>query len=328
MSTDVTTTPAATSAAGATEPQRLAALARARIKGRGASGLGPHSHLAEKRAQLAEQRWDGFDALPQSPTIGAEISGIDLAGDLSDDAIDEIRRALLAYKVLVFRDQDLSAAQQVALARRFGELEVHPFLAGSDEAPELVRLAKDAAVGGYENIWHSDVSWREQPALGAILRAVEVPSVGGDTLFADMAAAYEGLDDDVKARIEGAVAVHDFVLSFGQALGPSEREAARRQYPAVEHPIVRTHPETGERILYVNAIFTSHVVGLDEDDSEALLDHLFRQAEVPEVQYRLRWAPGTVAFWDNRATQHYASSDYWPQPRVMERAAIAGDRPR
>ena len=227
----------------------------------------------------------------------------------------------------MFRDQDLGVEGQLAFARRFGELEVHPFLAGADETPELVHLAKDAAVGGYENIWHSDVTWRQQPALGAVLRAVEVPDVGGDTLFADMAAAYAGLDDDVRARIDGMTAVHDMALSFGQGLSGGDLAAARAAYPPAEHPVVRTHPETGERILYVNAIFTDRIVGLGRDESEALLRHLFAQAEVPEIQYRLRWQPGTVAFWDNRATQHYASSDYWPRRRVMQRAAIAGDRP-
>ena len=318
----------ATDTHAAGEPQRLAGLARARIKQRGAAPLGPHTHLAERRAELDALRWDRFGLTPMSPTIGAEVDGVDLGSPLDDATVADLRRALLAHKVLVFRDQHLTAATQVAFARRFGELEVHPFLAGSDDAPELVRLAKDAAVGGYENIWHSDVSWRERPALGAVLRAIDVPPVGGDTLFADMAAAYAGLEDDVRDRIDDLRAVHDFTLSFGQALSDEDRAAAQAQYPAVEHPVVRTHPETGERILYVNAIFTSHLVGLPEDESEALLGHLFRQAEVPEHQVRLRWAPGTVAFWDNRATQHYACSDYWPAPRVMERAAIAGDRPR
>ncbi|MEZ5145165.1 MAG: TauD/TfdA family dioxygenase [Acidimicrobiales bacterium] len=313
--------------ATAGEPQRQAALGRARIKQRGAAPLGPHTHLAEKREALAALRWERFAVTPLSPTIGAEIEGVDLGTPLDDATVAELRRALLAHKVLVFRDQDLDTHHQVAFARRFGELEIHPFLAGAPDAPELVRLAKDATVGGYENVWHSDVSWRERPALGAVLRAVEVPDVGGDTLFADMAAAYQGLDDRVRRRIEGMVAVHDFTLSFGQALSAEDRAAALEQHPPVEHPVVRTHPETGESILYVNAIFTSHVVGLPEDESEDLLDQLFRQAEVPEHQVRLRWRPGTVAFWDNRATQHYAASDYWPQRRVMERAAIAGDRP-
>ncbi len=309
------------------EPQRAAGLVRARIKARGAAGMGPHAHLAGRRDHLASLTWSHCSVTPQSATIGAIVSGIDLGAHLDDATIAEVRQALLSYKVLVFRDQDLTADAQLAVARRFGELEVHPFLAGPEDRPELVRLAKDATVGGYENAWHSDVSWRLEPALGAILRAVEVPPSGGDTLFADMGAAYSGLDDEVRDRIETMTAVHDFVLTFGQALPADERAVARQQYPPAEHPVVRTHPETGERILYVNGIFTSHLVGLDEAESEELLAVLFRQAEVPEYQFRLQWQPGTVVFWDNRSTQHYATSDYWPHRRVMERAAIAGDRP-
>ena len=309
------------------DPQRFARLARGRIKGRG-SPIGPATYLADRQAALAAMRWDRFELRPIGPSIGATVDGVDLAGPLDEATIDDLRRALVAHKVLVFREQHLDGATQAAFARRFGDLETHPFLAGSDEQPELVRLAKDAAVGGYENIWHSDVSWRERPALGAVLRAVEVPEVGGDTLWADMGAAYLALDDDLRALVDDAVAVHDFSMSFGMALDDAALAEARAAYPTVEHPVIRTHPESGERIVYVNRIFTSHIVGLDEATSEAVLAELCAQAEVPEHQMRLHWEPGMVVFWDNRATQHYAVSDYWPQVRVMERAAIVGDRPQ
>ena len=317
----------ATDSARQAPPQALAGLARVNIKGRRNAELGPHTHLEARRAELASMSWERFDLLPRGVTIGAQVDGIDLAADLDDATIAELRAALVAHKVLVFRNQELDAAGQSRFASRFGDLEHHPFLGGTEETPYLVRLAKDEAVGGYENIWHSDVTWRERPAMGAVLRAIEVPAVGGDTLWADMAAAYQGLDARLRERLEGKVAVHDFVHSYGAAMSPEDREAARADFPAVEHPVVRTHPESGEKVLYVNRIFTSHVVGLDESDSEDLLDHLFSTAEVPEYQFRLRWEPGTVAMWDNRSTQHYASSDYWPNPRVMERAAIIGDRP-
>ena len=309
------------------EPQRLAGNIRVRIKDRPGTSLGPHTHLADRRDALLARTWTSFDAELVGTTIGAEVRGIDLADDLDDPTMAELRQALCAYKVLILRDQDIDGDQQLAFARRFGELEVHPFLAGDEAAPELVHLAKDAAVGGYENVWHSDVSWRERPALGAVLRAVEVPEVGGDTLFADMAAAYESLGSSLQRRIDPLVAVHDIALSFGQAMTTAQLSESHAAFPPVEHPVVRTHPETAERILYVNPIFTSHVVGLAAEESESLLTELFRAAEQPEVQVRLRWAPGTVAIWDNRATQHYAASDYWPQRRVMQRAAIAGDRP-
>jgi taurine dioxygenase len=192
---------------------------------------------------------------------------------------------------------------------------------------EVVRFAKDAETVGVENIWHSDVSWREVPALGSVLRAREVPPVGGDTLFSDMTAAYEGLDDEVKRRIDGLSAVHDFTQSFGVGMPPERLAEMQTRFPAVEHPVVRTHPRTGRRILYVNAIFTSHIVGMPREESDALLDFLFQQASIPEYQCRFRWQKNSIAFWDNRSVQHYAVNDYWPQPRVMERVAIVGDRP-
>ncbi len=307
--------------------QRLAELSRFAIKQRNQRLLGPITLLADRRSGLDEMRWEHFDLNILGTTIGAAIDGISLSDDLDDDVVAELRAALVAHKVLVFRDQSLDGAQQSAFASRFGELERHPFLEGSSENPELVRLAKDAQVGGYENMWHSDVTWRECPSLAAVLRAVEVPAFGGDTLWADMGAAYAGLGPKLQERIVGLSAVHDFALSFGMALQGPDLEAARREYPLVEHPVVRTHPESGEQVLFVNRIFTSHMVGMSEKESESLLETLFAQAEVPEYQFRLRWEPGTVAFWDNRATQHYAVSDYWPQPRVMERASIVGDRP-
>jgi alpha-ketoglutarate-dependent taurine dioxygenase len=312
---------------GSGTPQRQAGLQRAAVKDRVGTVVGPLTILADARDRLAARTWSAFDADLLGTTLGAEVSGLDLAGPLDDATVAELRQALCAYKVLVFRDQDLDGAAQLAFAGRFGPLERHPFLAGSDDSPELVRLAKDATVGGYENAWHADVTWRAEPPMAAVLRAVEIPPVGGDTLWADMAAAYAGLDPDLRAVVDGRTAVHDFLMSFGGALSPEDLAVARERYPAVEHPVVRTHPETGEQVLFVNGFFTRHLVGLDEGESERVLDLLFRQASLPEYQVRLRWEVGTVAVWDNRSTQHYACSDYWPHARVMERAAIAGDRP-
>jgi len=273
-----------------------------------------------------------FTLTPVAPTIGAEVTGIDLREPLDDEAHAELHRALLEWKVLFFRGQHLDAAQHHALGAHWGQLEWHPFASPSGfsegEQEKVVRLAKDDKAVGRENIWHSDVTWRECPSLGSILRAVEVPEVGGDTLWADMGAAYDCLDDDHKARINGLVAVHDWWDTFGRAMTAEERDALRPQFPPVEHPVVRTHPETGRKTLFVNAAFTQHIVGMDRDESDGLLDLLYRQATYPEYQVRFRWQPGDVAFWDNRSTQHYASSDYFPQKRVMERITIIGDRPR
>lgn len=309
-----------------TQPQTLAAAQPYWVGDRNPGPIGPHPWLADMSARLDGMAWEGFAARRLSPSIGAELDGLALA-DLDDAGVAELRAALLAYKVVVVRAQDLSVDQQLALGRRFGELDVHPFLGSDGMNDEIVRLAKDERTAGYENIWHSDVSWRETPSLGTILRAVEVPEVGGDTLFADMEAALLALDPGVRERIEGRTAVHDFAQSFGQAMSEADVDAFHERFPAVEHPVIRTHPETGRQLLYVNAIFTSHLVGLPADESEELLEVLCRQAAIPEVQCRVRWEPGTVVLWDNRATQHYACSDYWPQARVMERVTIRGERP-
>ena len=263
---------------------------------------------------------------PQTPLIGAEISGIDLCEPVTPEVFAELDRALLEWKVLFFRDQHITGEQHRDFAKLWGELEVHPFLPQGD-VPEIVRFEKGADNVGVENVWHADVTWREKPALGSILRAVEVPPAGGDTVFADMAAAYDCLPAAVKERIEGRTAVHDFTLPFGIGMAPEKLKEMQEKYPAVEHPVVRRHPRTGRQTLFVNAIFTTHIVGMDEQESEELLTVLFKQAAVPEYQVRFKWRPGSIAFWDNRAVQHYAVSDYFPARRVMERAAILGDRP-
>ena len=273
-----------------------------------------------------------FSVEPASPTIGATIVGVDLAAPLDDELHAELHRALLEWKVLFFRDQHLTSAQHHAVGARWGELETHPFVFGmrpdqDPGRPAALRLVKDADTKGRENVWHSDVTWRECPSLGSLLLAVELPPLGGDTLWADMAAAYDCLDDDVKERIDGLTAVHDWWTTFGRGMEPAQRDALRPYFPPVEHPVVRTHPETGRKTLYVNAAFTQHIVGIEPAESAELLDFLYRQASYPEFQCRLRWEPGTLAFWDNRSTQHYASSDYHPHRRVMERITVIGDRP-
>jgi taurine dioxygenase len=289
--------------------------------------VGPLSHLAAERARLGDLTFEHFAVRQQEATLGAQVEGLDLCRPLEDAVVAELRTALHEFKVLFFRDQPLTPTQHVAFARRFGDLEVHPFIPANPEQPELVRFEKEATVGGYENGWHSDVSWRACPSLGAVLHAVEVPPVGGDTLFADMGAAYDGLDPELRDRVDDLVAVHDFSKVFGHTVKEEDRAAMREQYPPVEHPVIRTHPDTGRRLIYVNRFFVDHLVGLDREESDDLVDRLARQAETVEYQCRFRWEAHSVAFWDNRAVQHYASSDYWPQRRVMERASIAGDRP-
>ena len=300
---------------------------RLQISRFGALQPGPRTHVRDESARLAALRFDRFEVTPLSPTIGAELRGLDLA-NLDDATFADVRRAWLEYKVIFLREQTCTADQQMGFARRFGELEVHPFLPANTDHDEIIRFEKGDDTPGYENLWHSDVSWREVPSLGSVLRCIEVPPRGGDTLFADMTAAYQGLPDDVRAQVDGAFAIHDFVHSFGLALDEKARAEKRKEFPPARHPLVRTHPETGRKILYVNAVFTSHIEGMPRDESDSLLDYLYRQATVPEYQCRFRWEPGSVAFWDNRAVQHYASNDYWPDRRVMERVTVIGDRPR
>ncbi|MDD9372409.1 MAG: TauD/TfdA family dioxygenase, partial [Acidimicrobiales bacterium] len=219
---------------------------------------------------------------------GAEIDGVDLGGTIDDDLHAELRRALLEWKVLFFRDQDITRDQHRAFAERWGELEQHPFYRyvhpDDQSAADVVTLAKDAVSGGVENEWHADITWHEHPSFGAVLRAIEVPDLGGDTLWADAGAAYDGLPDDVRARVDGLVAVHDWTTTFGLAMPPDDVAALSTRFPPVEHPAVRVHPETGRRTLFVNPIFTQHIVGLDPTESDALLDVLFRQMTRAEYQ--------------------------------------------
>ena len=289
--------------------------------------LGPVGHIADERQSLLDRSWEHFDADLLGPTVGAVLRGIELSRDQPTKVIDEIQTALDVYKVVFFREQHLSMDQHLGLARRFGELEVHPFLPSDTVQPELVRFNKGPSVGGYENNWHHDVTWRNRPSKSTILRCVATPPIGGDTLFADMCAAHDGLPDDLRAEIDGLSAVHSFERSFASQVPDERKDEFRALYPEVEHPVVCTHNRTGRRYLYVNRIFVDRFTDRSHEESIDLLDRLCRQTDYPEYQCRFRWEPGSIAFWDNRAVQHYASSDYWPDVRIMERASIMGNRP-
>ncbi len=273
-------------------------------------------------------------------TIGAELSNVNLGVASREPALAaELKSHLLEHKVLFFRDQDFSRAEHVAFARHFGELEDHP-VAGSDpDHPGLVLIYKspDAPNDRYENAWHTDATWREKPPMGSVLRCVECPPVGGDTMWANMAAAYKNLPDHVKTQIADLRARHSIEASFGAAMPKEKRLALKAQYPDAEHPVVRTHPETQEKVLFVNAYATHFTnfhtpanvrFGQDANPGAAqLLSYLISQAYIPEYQVRWRWKPNSVAFWDNRSTQHYAVMDYPPCHRKMDRAGIIGDTP-
>ena len=282
-----------------------------------------------------------LDVEPLTGTLGAIVRGVDLGRSLDDEAVTGIRRALLRHRVVFFRDQHLTPTQQVAFGRRFGEpTPAHPLVGGLDaDHPEVLVLdSRDYPLGvgergrgtSYNNRWHTDVTFSERPPLGSILCAREVPSQGGDTLWADLAAAYATLSPPVRRLLDGLRATHDSSQTFDRFRDDDpggERRTALARLAPVSHPVVRLHPETGERVLFVNSVFTRSIDGLSAAESRALLDFLFAHIAQPERTVRWRWRAGDVAFWDNRATAHYASADYDGAPRLMHRITLAGDRP-
>lgn len=299
----------------------------------------PHATTATKatRGRLMHGR---IEVRPLTANIGAELFHVSLAeASRNPVTFADIQALLLRYKVLFFRDQDMTCAEHVALAERFGQLEDHP-VAGSDPAhPGLVRIYKnlDSPAEQYENAFHCDATWRECPPMGSVLRCVECPEVGGDTIWVNMAQAYERLPEHIKEQIADLRASHSIESTFGAAMPLDQRLALKERFPDAEHPVVRTHPETGEKVLFVNA-FTTHFVNFHtaqrvrfghdySPGASELLNYLIRQASVPEYAVRWRWTPDSVAIWDNRNTQHYAVQDYWPAVRRMDRAGIVGDRP-
>jgi taurine dioxygenase len=274
---------------------------------------------------------------PLTATIGAEISNVDL-GEVarSDELYARLNGLLLEHKVLFFRDQPISRADHVALARRFGPLEDHPVAPSDPDHPGLVRIYKDldSPPEHYENGYHCDGTFRQVPPMGAVLRCVETPPVGGDTIWVNMVQAYADLPEHVKAQIAPLWARHSIEATFGAVMPVEQRHRLKEMFPDPEHPVVRTHPETGEQVLYVSG-FATHFVnfhtpanvryGIDyAPGASQLLNYLIGRAAIPEYQVRWRWTANSFAIWDNRSTQHYAVQDYWPAVRKMERASIAG----
>ncbi|HEY8696904.1 MAG TPA: taurine dioxygenase [Rhizomicrobium sp.] len=268
-----------------------------------------------------------------TPTIGAVIEGVDLSKALDDEIIAGIRAALLAHRVIFFVDQHITPLQQRDFAARFGALHTHPLYPGVAEAPELFVLDNHAGNPTDNDAWHTDVTFIETPPLGAILYAKQLPAEGGDTLWSNMRAAYEALSPSFRDFLSQLDAVHDFARGFparrtvAQAAGEDKYARAVEEHPPVVHPVIRTHPETGEDSLFVNYGFTERIKGLRRSESDAILAMLFAHIQKPEFQVRWRWKENAIAFWDNRITQHYAVNDYLPNRRVMHRATILGDRP-
>lgn len=266
-----------------------------------------------------------------SPSIGGEIDGVDLSKPLGSELKELIYEALLVYKVIFFRDQNISTEEHINFSKNFGELEIHPFAPKKEDFPEVLVITHNENSKGRENTWHSDVTWRKEPSLGSVLRMIQKPAHGGDTLFADMYAAYDGLPDHVKEKLDGAIAVHDFANFRNRLIkegkSAEEIQAFNEEYPMPEHPVIRTHPDTQKKVIYVNAAFTQYIKDWKEKDSKEMLTYLYSRASVPEYQCRFAWEENSIAFWDNRACQHYANSDYWPNIRKVERVTIIGDRP-
>jgi taurine dioxygenase len=270
--------------------------------------------------------YESIEVRTLTPAIGAEIFGVDLGGAISNQQIQEIHDALLQHVVIFFRDQKMTPEAHKSFGRRFGKLHIHP------AAPSLEGHAEILVIKADENskhvageVWHSDVSCDPEPPMGSILYMHEPPSNGGgDTMFANMYLAYETLSEPMKRMLEGLTAVHDGDYVFRGRYGYADKG---RAHPVSEHPVVRTHPETGRRALYVNRGFTTRINGLRDNESEALLKMLCDHAETPEFQCRFKWAPGSVAFWDNRAAMHHAMWDYYPLRRLAHRVTICGDKP-
>ena len=260
-----------------------------------------------------------------TPVIGAEIFGVDLAQPMGNQVFQEVHDALMENLVIFFRDQTVDHEKQMAFGRRFGELHVHPAAPSVPDHPEVMIIHADEKskfVNGES--WHSDVSCEEEPPMGSILHLETLPDVGGDTMFANMYAAYEALSAPMRGFLAGLTAVHD-----GEKLyrGRYTQDDRARVYPRAEHPVVRTHPVTGRQALFVNSFFTTRIVQLRQEESDALLAFLFRHIETPEFACRFRWEKNSVAFWDNRSAQHHALWDYFPHTRHGYRVTVKGDRP-
>jgi taurine dioxygenase len=272
-----------------------------------------------------------LDIKPLSAALGAEIHGLDLSRELKREDFLRIRKLLNEYEVIFFRDQDISPARQKALALSFGPLQTHPAYDTVEGFPEITILESTSAKPTKIEAWHADMTFREHPPMGTVLKSVITPPRGGDTLWSSMTAAYEGLSFHMQKFLDGLTAVHDFAHGFKESLaepGGRERLAdAVAANPPVRHPVIRTHPETGKKVIYVNPLFTTHIDGLRSAESKALLEMLFAHIATVEYTCRFQWQPHSIAIWDNRSTQHKPVNDYFPAHRRMERITIDGDKP-
>ncbi len=276
-----------------------------------------------------------IEVRPLAGSLGAEICGVDLRDSLDDETFEEIHQALLDNLVIFLRNQDITPDQQKAFGRRFGELHIHPYIPTLEGHPEIIKLeSADDGPGemAYQsNTWHTDLTYTAEPPMGSMLHGIKVPAVGGDTMFLNLYASYQALSDTMRSLVDGLTAVHDIVASMPpdftrQSWAPKQLARMQEATPPVEHPVVRTHPETKRKCLFVNRNFTSYIKGMTLPESDALLGFLLEHIEQPEFQCRFHWQTKSLAFWDNRCTQHYAVNDYRSK-RQMHRVTICGERP-
>jgi len=270
-------------------------------------------------------------AKPIAGALGAEIEGINLTQSLCQDDYKQIRKLLIEHEVIFFRNQDISPAQQKDLAHSFGPLQTHPAYETVEGFPEITILESTAQKPSKIEAWHSDMTFRQHPPLASVLRSKITPERGGDTLWASMTTAYERLSEKMKHLLDGLYAVHDFRHGFKESLeesGGAERLAqAVNDNPPVEHPVIQIHPESGKKVIFVNSLFTTHIVGITQAESRAILDFLFEHIKMPEFTCRFSWEPNCIALWDNRSTQHKPINDYFPAHRKLHRITIYGDLP-
>jgi taurine dioxygenase len=272
-----------------------------------------------------------FSVSPLSSALGAELFGVDLTTDMSLAVLQEIRQQLLEHEVIFFRDQDVSPKQHRALAASFGPLQTHPAYDTVAGIPEITILESTAENPTKIEAWHTDMTFRQHPPLGCVLRAKITPSKGGDTMWASMTAAYDALSPGMQNFLSELSAEHDFSYGFKESLAePGGRERlvqAVADNPPVIHPVIRTHPETGKKVIFVNSLFTTRILELSREESQAVLNFLYDHITTPEFSCRFNWKPNSIAIWDNRSTQHKPVNDYFPAHRMLHRVVIDGDKP-
>jgi taurine dioxygenase len=272
-----------------------------------------------------------FKVKPIAAALGAELHGVDLCNDLQPEVYAEIRKLLIKHKVIFFRDQDISPQQHKALAESFGPVQTHPAYDTVAGFPEITILESTAEKPSKIEMWHSDMTFRQHPPLGSVLRSRICPPKGGDTMWASMSAAYDGLSKGMQKFLSNLNAEHDFSYGFKESLaepGGKERLAeAVKDNPPVQHPVIRVHPESKQKVIFVNALFTTKIIGLPPKESSAILDFLYDHSITAEYTCRFNWEPNSIAIWDNRSTQHKPINDYFPAHRLLERVAIDGDKP-